>query len=71
MVYIHMLLLYNKSTIIEKAGKNNMATVEFLTKRVEGTQKKVQKLEAKLERINSAEASGWKVNPYYVRERLA
>lgn len=68
MVYIHMLLLYNKSTIIEKAGKNNMATVEFLTKRVEGAQKKVQKLEAKLERINSAEASGWKVNPYYYDE---
>lgn len=45
-----------------------MATVEFLTKRVEGAQKKIRKLEAKLERINRAEMSGWMINPYYYDE---
>lgn len=65
MVANHMLLLYNKGTITEKVGRDNMATVEFLTKRVEGTQKKIWKLEAKLERINKAEMSGWIINPYY------
>lgn len=45
-----------------------MATVEFLTKRVEGKKKEIEKLTKKLERINKAAATGWTVNPYYYHE---
>lgn len=46
-----------------------MATIEFITKRIEGTENKIQKLEAKLNRINEAKATNWEVNPYYYNER--
>ena len=45
-----------------------MATVEFLTKRVEGKEKEIDKLQKKLERIEKAESTGWEVNPYYYSE---
>lgn len=45
-----------------------MASIEFITKRVEGKQKEVAKLEKKLERILKAQATGWEVNPYYYHE---
>ena len=45
-----------------------MATVEFLTKRVEGKKKEIEKLTKKLDRINKAAATGWTVNPYYYHE---
>lgn len=45
-----------------------MATVEFLTKRVEGKKAEIAKLEKKLERIEKAKATNWEVNPYYYRE---
>ena len=41
-----------------------MATKEFIQKRIEGKQREIAKLTAKLERINKAEATGWEVNPY-------
>ena len=46
----------------------DMATIEYLTKRVEGKTKEIAKLEKKLERIHKAEATGWEVNPYYYDE---
>ena len=45
-----------------------MATIEFITKRIEGTENNIKKLEAKLNRINEAKATNWKVNPYYYNE---
>ena len=45
-----------------------MASIEFITKRIEGKEREIQKLEKKLERIRKAEASGWEVNPYYYHE---
>jgi len=46
-----------------------MASIEYITKRLEGKKAEIAKLEKKLERINKAEASGWKDNPYYYSER--
>ena len=45
-----------------------MATVEFLTKRIEGKEKEIAKLEKRLERILKAEETNWEVNPYWYRE---
>lgn len=45
-----------------------MASLEFISKRIEGKKKEIAKLENKLERINKAKATDWKVNPYYYRE---
>jgi len=45
-----------------------MASIEFIEKRIEGKQKEITKLQNKLERIGKAEATGWKVNPYYYGE---
>lgn len=43
-----------------------MATIEFLNKRIEGANKNLSKLEAKLSRIRKVEAQGWAdPNPYY------
>lgn len=41
-----------------------MATREFIQKRIEGKQREIAKLNAKLERISKAEATNWTVNPY-------
>lgn len=45
-----------------------MASIEYITKRIEGKEKELEKLTKKLERIRKAEASGWTVNPYYYHE---
>lgn len=46
-----------------------MASIEFITKRIEGKEKEVAKLEKKLERIRKVEAQNWKdPNPYYYSE---
>ena len=45
-----------------------MASIEFITKRIEGKQKEITKLESKLSRIEKAKATDWKVNPYYYGE---
>lgn len=45
-----------------------MASIEFITKRIEGKQKEITKLENKLSRIEKAKASNWEVNPYYYDE---
>lgn len=45
-----------------------MASIEFITKRIEGKQKEITKLESKLARILKAQASGWENNPYYYGE---
>ena len=45
-----------------------MASIEYITKRLEGKKAEIAKLEKKLERINKAEASGWEDNPYYYSE---
>lgn len=45
-----------------------MASVEFITKRIAGKEKELEKLTKKMERIRKAEATGWKVNPYYYSE---
>lgn len=45
-----------------------MATIEFITKRVEGKEKELTKLRNKLARIEKAEATNWEVNPYYYSE---
>ena len=41
-----------------------MASIEYITKRVEGKKKEIEKLQKKLQRIEKAEATGWEVNPY-------
>ena len=46
-----------------------MASIEFLTKRVEGKKAELQKLTAKMERIEKAQATNWAVNPYCYNER--
>lgn len=45
-----------------------MASVEFITKRVEGKEKAVAKIEKKIERINKAKATNWEKNPYFYSE---
>lgn len=45
-----------------------MASIEFITKRIEGKEKEIDKLNKKLERIRKAEATDWTVNPYYYHE---
>lgn len=45
-----------------------MASIEFITKRIEGKQKEITKLESKLSRIQKAQASNWENNPYYYGE---
>ena len=50
-----------------KEGKT-MASIEFITKRVEGKQKEIAKLEKKLARIIKAQESNWENNPYYYTE---
>ena len=45
-----------------------MASVDFITKRIEGKEKELDKLNKKLARIRKAEATGWTVNPYYYHE---
>lgn len=45
-----------------------MASVEFITKRIQGKEKEIEKLTKKMERIRKAEATNWTVNPYYYSE---
>ena len=45
-----------------------MASIEFIQKRIAGKEKEIDKLAKKIERIRKAEATGWKVNPYYYDE---
>ena len=45
-----------------------MATIEYITKRVAGKEKEIDKLQKKLARIQKAEESGWQDNPYYYSE---
>lgn len=45
-----------------------MASIEFITKRVEGKKAELKKLTAKMERIEKAQATNWEVNPYYYHE---
>lgn len=45
-----------------------MASIEYITKRIEGKQKEITKLESKLERIIKAQESNWENNPYYYTE---
>ena len=46
-----------------------MASIEYITKRVEGKEKEIKKLEGKMSRILKAEATDWEVNPYCYNER--
>lgn len=46
-----------------------MASIEYITKRIAGKEKEIDKLQKKLARIEKAEATGWEVNPYYYNER--
>jgi len=45
-----------------------MASIEYITKRIEGKQKEITKLEKKLARIVKAQESNWQNNPYYYTE---
>lgn len=46
-----------------------MASIEFIAKRIEGAEKNIAKLEAKLSRIRKVEAQNWEdPNPYYYSE---
>lgn len=46
-----------------------MASVDFITKRIEGKEKELDKLNKKLARIRKVEAQGWNdPNPYYYSE---
>lgn len=45
-----------------------MASIEYITKRIEGKKKEIAKLESKLERIMKAKVSNWENNPYCYSE---
>lgn len=45
-----------------------MASIEYLTKRIEGAEAKIEKLQKKLDRIEKAQESGWEINPYCYSE---
>lgn len=46
-----------------------MASIEYITKRIEGKEKEIKKLESKLARIRKAEAGNWEENnPYLYSE---
>lgn len=45
-----------------------MASIEFIQKRIDGAESKLDKLNKKLERINKAKATNWEVNPYYYND---
>ena len=42
-----------------------MATIAFITKRIDGKEKEVERLRKKIARIEEDEASGWEKNPYF------
>lgn len=44
------------------------AKIETIIKRIEGKEKEIKKLTAKIERINKAKETNWEVNPYYYGE---
>ena len=47
-----------------------MASIEFIQKRITGTEAKLDKLNKKLARIRKVEAQNWQdPNPYYYSER--
>ena len=46
-----------------------MASVKFITERIEGKKKELEKLNKKLGRIIEAKESNWERNPYYYNER--
>lgn len=46
-----------------------MASIEFLTSRIEGAKKNIEKIEKKIVRIKKAQSTNWEVNPYYYNER--
>ena len=45
-------------------GATTMASKEFILKRIQGKQREIARLNAKLDRINAAETSNWENNPY-------
>ncbi len=45
-------------------GVKNVASVEFLKKRIAGKEKEIDRLNKKLTCIRKAETTGWEVNPY-------
>jgi hypothetical protein len=45
-----------------------MASIDFISKRIQGKQKEIDKLNKKLERIQKAKQSNWEKNPYYYSE---
>lgn len=45
-----------------------MASIEFITKRIEGREKELSKLQKKMERILAAKATNWEKNPYWYGE---
>ena len=45
-----------------------MASIEFITKRMEGKKAEIAKIEKKIARIEKAKATNWEVNPYYYHE---
>jgi hypothetical protein len=64
--------VYNEATIKRTEhtkGNTNMASAEFITKRIEGKEKELEKLNKKLQRIRKVEAQNWAdPNPYYYNE---
>lgn len=50
-------------------GDDDMASIEFIRNRISGAEKKLEKLNKKLERIRKVEAQNWEdPNPYYYSE---
>ena len=45
-----------------------MKSIEFITKRIDGKEKEIKKLEKKLDRIKETQATNWEVNPQYYDE---
>lgn len=45
-----------------------MASIDFIKNRIEGAKKNIAKIEAKIARIQKAQATNWEVNPYYYSE---
>ena len=46
-----------------------MASIEFIKKRIAGKEAELEKLNKKLARIKTAQATNWEKNPYYYDER--
>lgn len=54
---------------VEEPEYERTPKMDFIQKRIDGKQKEIDKLNAKIQRIEAAKATNWEKNPYYYSDR--